>query len=160
MSFPRSAATLALLLALTASLLAQTSASKPAKKAAAGPSSLQATIEKLEKEGWEAFKNQDDKSLLALSAPGYTAVIADQKPPRDAQAAAAVSHQIKVHKYSFSEFKVTPLGPDAALATYISTGSATFADGKPQDFTLAVSEVWVKRGGQWQSVRYHESEIK
>ncbi len=151
----------ALLLLLAATVaIAQTSAPKPAAKSdKPGGASLQATIEKVEKDAWEAFKNHDDNTLIALSAPEYTAVIADQKPPRDAAAAAAVSHQIIVHKYSFSDFKVTQLGPNAALATYISSGSASFGNGQPQDFKLAVTDVWVKRGGQWKAVRYHESEI-
>ncbi|HVP41850.1 MAG TPA: nuclear transport factor 2 family protein [Terriglobales bacterium] len=149
-----------MVLLLSGIAFAQTSASKPAAKTAkGGGADLQATIEKVEKAGWDAFQKHDDKTLMALSAPGYTAVIADQKPPRDAQAAAQVSHQIIVHKYSFSDFKVTPLAPDVALATYISSGSATFGNGKPQDFKLAVTEVWVKHGGQWKSLRYHESEI-
>ena len=158
MQLVRSASVLVLLATLaTSGALAQKSAAKsPARSA----SSLQATIEKLERAGWDAFKKQDDKAYIALCAPGYTAVIADNKPPRDAQAAAAVSHQIVVHQYSFSDFKVTPLGPDAALATYVSTVNATFGNGQPQDFKLAVTDVWVKRGGQWKAVRYHESELK
>jgi hypothetical protein len=33
-------------------------------------------------------------------------------------------------------------------------------DGQKMDVTLAVTEVWVKRGGDWKSLRYHESAIK
>src|SRR5512140_1923961 len=150
MSLTRFAVVVLLVVTLADLGLAQGSSSKPAKKAAAsGASSLQATIEKLEKDGWEAFKNQDDKAYIALCAPDYTAVIADNKPPRDAKAAAGVSHQIVVHKYELSDFKVTSLGPDAALATYTSAVNATFGTGQPQSFTLAVTDVWVKRGGQW-----------
>ena len=46
-------------------------------------------------------------------------------------------------------------GPPA----YISSGSATFGNGQPQDFKLAVTDVWVKRAGKWLSLRYHESDI-
>jgi len=154
MQLLRSAFVLVLLVALTIT-------NAPAQKSAAkSGSSLQTTIEKLEKDGWEAFKKQDDKAYIALCAPDYTAVIADNKPPRDAQAAAAVSHDIKVHTYSFSDFKVTPLGPEAAVATYISTVNATFGQGQPQDFKLAVTDLWVKHAGQWKALRYHESELK
>ncbi len=152
----RFASALVLLSALAA--MAQSNA-KPAKTAAAG-SSLQATIEKMEKAGWDAWQKQDDNAMVAMSAPGYSAVLADQKPPRDATAAAQMSHQLVVKKYSFSDMKVTPLGPDAALATYTATGSLSAGSGKPSDFKLAVTDVWIQRGGQWKSLRYHESALK
>ena len=148
----------AMVLLAVMAAMAQSSA-KPAKTASAG-SALQPAIEKLEKAEWDAWMKQDDKALVAVCAPGYSAVIADQQPPRDAAAAAQMSHQLVVHKYNFSDMKVTPLGADAALATYIATGSLSAGGGKPSDFKLAVSEVWVKSGGQWKSLRYHESAIK
>ncbi len=153
----RSASAMVLLAALAAAAMAQ-SKPKPAKTAPAG-SSLQATIEKLEKAEWDTWVKQDEKALVAMCAPGYSAALADQKPPRDATATAQMSHQLVVTKYSFSDMKETSLGPDAALATYSVTGTLNLG-GKTQDFKLAVTEIWVKRGGQWKSLRYHESEIK
>jgi ketosteroid isomerase-like protein len=160
MSLIRSAAVVLLVVTLANLGFAQGSSSKPVKKSGSA-SSLQTTIEKLEKDGWEAFKNQDDKAYIALCTPDYTAVIADNKPPRDATAAAQVSHQIALHKYELSDFKVVSLGSDAALATYMAAVNATFGTGQPpQDIKLAVTDVWVKRGGHWLAIRYHESEIK
>ena len=159
MAFVRLVATLILLLAITTSLLAQSSAAKPSKKAS-GTSSLQATLEKLENEGWEAFKNRDHKTYTALSTSDYTAVAADGKPAHDLNGILDVADHVKINSYKLNDMKVTPLGPDAALATYTADVNLAFGNEKPQDMKLNVTDVYVKRGGEWKAIRYHESEIK
>lgn len=148
-----------MLLAATVAF-AQTSASKTAPKSdKSGGASLQATLEKLERAGWEAFKTRDQNAFRQLCAPEYTAVEADQGPPRDLPAALASMKDFDLHSYALSELKATALGPDAALLTYVATINLTM-EGKPQDVKLAVTSVYVKRGGQWKDLRYHESAIK
>jgi hypothetical protein len=51
------------------------------------------------------------------------------------------------------------LGWEAVLLRY--TASANYNIGT-QAFSgkLAVSDIWVKRGGQWKSLRYQETEMK
>lgn len=148
---------LALLLVLSSvALPAQSYGKKPAKNAG---SNLQATLEKLERDGWEAFKNKDDKAYTALCAPDYTGVFADGQPPHDLKSALQAMHGMTVNNYQLSDLKVTALGPDAALVTYTATPNIT-AGGKTQDYKLAVTDAWVKQAGSWKAIRYHESEVK
>jgi len=152
---------IALLAAVCApTMVAQQSASKSeAKPAKAQGAGLQATLEKLEKQGWEAFKNKDAKAYSALCAPEYTAIFADGKPPHDLNSALDAMKQITMNSYNLSDLKATALGPKTALVTYTATTNLT-SEGKTQDYQLAVTDVLVKHGGQWKSLRYHESEIK
>ncbi len=148
----------AVLVLLAATMIsAQSSAAKPAKKPAGG-SDLQAILEKLEKQGWDAYKTHDTAAFRQLCVPEYTSVEADQGPVRDLQATLDAMKNFEVDSYSFNEVKATPLGPEAALLTYTAKVNLK-VEGKPQDITLGVTDVYVKRGGQWKALRYHESQI-
>jgi len=142
--------------ALTSTAMAQ----KPGADAAQSRASLQATLEQREKEGWETFKNKDAKGYAATCAPEYTGVFADGAGEHNLQSAIDSMKEITLHSYSLSGFKLTPLGPNAALMTYSAVANEAMGNAAPQDIKLAVSNVWVKRGGEWKSLRYHETEVK
>jgi len=145
-----------LLATLAASaLMAQTPASKPEKTG-----DLQALLEEREKAGWEAYKNKDAKAFTQLATSDYTAVIADGKPPRDLQGTLEAMNAVTIHHYACSDFKLTILGPNAAVLSYNASVKVTLGGDQAQDVKLAVTDVWVRRGGQWKAVRYHESEFK
>ena len=157
MKLAPSAALLVLLAALaTSSALAQKPAAKPAAKSG---SSLQATLEKLEKDGWDAFKNKDKKAYSALCTPDYTAVFADGSV-HDLNGALESMKDLTLNRYTLSDLKLTSLGAEAAVLTYRAAINLTVGQQKPQDMNLAVTDVWVKRGGQWKAIRYHESPAK
>lgn len=155
-----STARFAVVVLLTATLsFAQTS--KHAGKSTKSAESLQATIEKLEQNAWQAFQDKDEKAFAALCAPDYSAVNADQQPPHDLPGTIAeMKNDVTIHSFKLSDFQVTPLGPDSTLVTYIADTSLTFTNGQAQDVKLAVTDVWIKRRGQWKALRYHESQIR
>jgi len=64
-----------------------------------------------------------------------------------------------IDTFLLSNVKVTPLGANAVLATYQAKVTGAMGDQK-MDVTLAVTEVWEKRGGDWKCLRYHESALK
>lgn len=144
-------AAIALVVCLAVSAMAQA----PKSSSKSGSSSLEATLRK----SWEDFKNQNKDAYAAVLADDTTQVWADNKPPRDKAAAIKDMPSIKLDSYALSNMKITMLGPDAALATYQAKVSFT-ADGKKVSPMLAITDVWVKRGGEWKDLRYQESEIK
>jgi hypothetical protein len=64
-----------------------------------------------------------------------------------------------LNSYTLSNIKITPLSPASALATYrVKVDGAL--NGQPFNTNLDVTQVFVKRGGDWKELRYHESESK
>ncbi len=153
---------LLLAVAMTAPLHAQTS--KPDKSAdKAGSKSsggLQSTLEKMERDGWEAYKNRDKKTLGDMVTDDYVAALADGQGPHDKQSALASADQVTVNKYSLSNFKLKTLGPDTALMTYDADATLSVGKGQPQTSKLYVIDLYVKRAGQWKSMHYQETEHK
>ena len=129
-------------------------AQAPAGKA----SDLHATLVKLERQGWELFKNKDPQ-WGSLCTPDYTAVFVDGSID-DLSHSLQAMRSFTINHYTLSDTKVIPLGPNAAVLTYTAVVNAAVPGGTAQDQKLAVTDVWVKRGGQWKSIRYHESPAK
>jgi hypothetical protein len=150
----RALVALFIVVSLAVSLLAQAPKQNAAPKAP-GASGVEAKI----RQGWQDFKEQKKDAWGAALADDVTQLWADMKPPRDKSTAIKDVSSVKLDSYSLSPIKVTPLGPDAAMATYTAKVSFT-ADGKKMTPNMAVTEIWVKRGGEWKNLRYQESEIK
>ena len=141
---------------LAGTAMAQKSGASGTKSAA----SLQATLEQREKEGWESFKNKDGKAYAALCAEEYTGVYEDGAGEHDLNSALESMNQITINSYQLGDLQVTALGPNAAMVRYTAEANVTLGDGPAQDSKMAVTDIWVKRGGQWKSVRYQETNIK
>jgi hypothetical protein len=127
---------------------------------ASASSNLQAVLEQREKAVWETFKNKDKQAFGDLITEDYTGVFADEQGEHDRQSALASMGQITIRHYSLSDFKLTPIGYQAALLRYTALATFSLRDGSGQDSKLAVGDVWVKRGGRWLSLRYQETEMK
>ncbi|MFB3923719.1 MAG: nuclear transport factor 2 family protein [Terriglobia bacterium] len=133
----------------------------PGKKSSASQgSNLFSLLVEREKAGWEAFKNKDRKAFSAIAADDYTAVLADGKGEQNLQSTLNSMNAISINRYTLSDFKLTPLGPNAALLRYNASANYGIAGGQAVDGKLAVGDLWVKRGGQWKSLRYQETEVK
>ncbi|MGA9806665.1 MAG: hypothetical protein WBQ56_03150, partial [Candidatus Sulfotelmatobacter sp.] len=64
-----------------------------------------------------------------------------------------------VFNYTLWGLKVIPLGPDAALVIYEST--MQFPPKSVIRYSrVYISEVWVKRAGQWKELHYQETRVK
>jgi hypothetical protein len=116
------------------------------------PEKLQPIIEQREKALWESFKNKDKEAFADLLADEYTGVFVDGQGEHDKQSAVDSLNQVTINRYSLSDFKLSPLGADTVLLRYNASGK--FSGVQEQDVKLAVGNIWVKRGGQWQSLRY------
>lgn len=96
----------------------------------------------------------------ALLANDFTGVEIDGKGPHDKKASVSEVKAGTLNRYSLGEVKVVALGADSALATYTADTDGTMPDGKEIHGMVAVTEVWVRRAGNWKALRYHESELK
>jgi uncharacterized protein (TIGR02246 family) len=151
-----------LAIVFTAPLNAQTS--KPAKSSEKSASNsnggLQSTLEKIEHDGWEAYKKKDKKAYGDLLTDDFVGSFADGQPPHDKNSALASMDQVTLNNYSLSNFKVKTISPDAALLTCDADVTLTVGNGKPETSKLYVSDLYVKRGGAWKSMHYQETEHK
>jgi len=92
---------------------------------------------------WEAWKNRDAASNDAVIADDFDSFWPDGTRHVGKPTAQQMAEQ-PITGYKLSEFRVVPVGADAALVTY-------FADVKTPDDVehhMAVGEFWVKRNRQ------------
>jgi hypothetical protein len=143
----------------TVAAVAQAQNAPSPGKTGSRDSVLQTVLEQREKQGWEAFKSKDRNGFSAIVTEDYTAVIADGNGERDLQGTLDSMKEITINSYTLSEFKLTSLGSNAALLRYQASANYTIGT-QPISGKLAVSDIWVKRGGQWKSLRYQETEMK
>lgn len=149
-----------MVLMLTTALSAQHPAVKPGQTGTAGHGNLQTRLEQMEKAGWQAYKNKDAKAFKALCWPDYTAVLADGAGERSLESTVAAMKEITILDYTLSGFRVTVTGPQSAILSYTATSKLQIGKGQPQASKMAVTDVFVKRDGDWKSIRYQETEMK
>lgn len=108
---------------------------------------------------WEALKKKDKKAYGDLLADDFQGVEVDGKGERTrAQAMNEVSEG-NISNYTLWGFKFIPLGPEAALVIYEST--IQFPPKSVLRYSrVYISELWVKRGGEWKELHYQETHVK
>ena len=126
---------------------------------ASGPQ-VRSAVEARIREAWQDFKEKKEDAYAALLDDDYTGVEIDGKAAHDKKASVSEVTAGTLDRYSLSSIKITPLGADSALATYMANTDGTMPDGKQVHGTVAVTEVWVRRAGKWKALRYHESELR
>jgi len=139
---------------ITAAITAQTN--KPANPAR---SDLEAIFEPKVRAEWEALKKKDKKAYGDLLADDFQGVEVDGKGERTrAQAMNEVAEE-NVSNYTLWGFKFIPLGSDAAFVIYEST--IQFPPKSVLRYSrVYISELWVKRGGEWKELHYQETHVK
>lgn len=156
---------LATLAMLTALVLAQEPAS-PSKSGDTQPlgsvstdPALKSMFEAKVKAEWEALRNKDKKAYAELLADDYQGVEIDGRGERNKIQAVNELVDENVFNYTLWGFKLIPLGPDAALVIYEST--MQFPPKSAIRYSrVYISELWVKRAGQWKEVHYQETHVK
>jgi hypothetical protein len=108
---------------------------------------------------WEAFKNKDKKAYGELLADDYQGVEVDNQGERTKIQALNELANGNVSNYTFWGFKLIPLGPDAAFVIY--EVNLQFPPRSVVRFSrVYITELWVKRGGQWKELHYQETHVK
>ncbi len=108
---------------------------------------------------WEALKNKDKKAYGELLADDYQGVEVDGKGERTRNQALNELAATNVFNYTLWGFNLIPLGPDAAFVSYEST--IQFPPKSAVRYSrVYITELWMKRAGQWKLVHYQETHVK
>ena len=132
---------------------------KPPPSTVSADSALQALFESKIKVEWEALKNKDKKAYAELLADDYQGVEVDGRGEQNKIQAVNELLTENVFNYTLWGFKLIPLGPEAALVIYEST--MQFPPSAQVRYSrVYISEIWVKRAGQWKELHYQETHVK
>ena len=125
----------------------------------AAESSLKDFFQSKIKAEWEALKNKDKKAYGALLADDYQGVEVDGRGERNKIQAINEVVEGNVYDYTLWGFKLIPLGPDAAYLIYEST--IQFPPRSSVRYSrVYITELWVKRAGEWKELHYQETHVK
>ena len=120
---------------------------------------LRAMFESRIRAEWEAIKNKDKKAYGDLLADDYQGVEVDGRGERNKTQAIDEMSQQNVASYNLWGMKLISLGPGAAFVIYEST--MQFPPRSVIHYSrVYITELWVKRGGQWKEVHYQETHVK
>jgi hypothetical protein len=108
---------------------------------------------------WEAFKKKDKKAYSDLLADDFAAVEDDNQGMRTKSAAASEVDRSVVNNYHLFALTVIPLEPNSALVTYELTLEFP-AKALVRFKRVLVSEIWVRRNGQWKERYYQETHVR
>jgi hypothetical protein len=108
---------------------------------------------------WEALKARDKKAYGDLLADDYQGVEVDGRGERNKVQAINEVSEGNVSHYTLWGFKLIPLEPDAVFVIYEVT--MEFPPKSAVRFSrVYITELWVKRGGDWKELHYQETHVK
>ena len=122
-------------------------------------SGLKDMFESKIKAEWEALKNKDKKAYAELLADDYEGVEVDGRGERNKIQSVNELADTNVFNYTLWGFKLIPLGPDTALVIYEVTMQFP-PKAQVRYSRVYISELWVKRAGQWKELHYQETHVK
>lgn len=136
-----------------------TGKSSKSPQPASASASLKQMLESNVKTEWEAFKNRKKQAYSDLLADDFIAVEDDNQGMRNKSAAVAEIDGSVVRDYHLFALNVVPLDANAALVTYeITLEFPVTAQVRLK--RVLVSEVWLKRNGQWKERYYQETHVR
>src|SRR5579863_4039102 len=108
---------------------------------------------------WEALKHKDKTAYGALLADDYQGVEVDGQGERTKLQSINEMAETNVFNYTLWGYKLIPLGPDAAFPIYEVT--LQFPPKSVIRFSrVYITELWVKRAGEWKELHYQETHVK
>jgi Domain of unknown function (DUF4440) len=127
--------------------------------AASAELNLRNTFESKIRTEWDALKNKDKKAYGSLLADDYEGVEVDGRGERNKIQAINEVVDGNVYDYRLWGYKLIPVGPDAAFAIYEVT--MQFPPKSVVHYSrVYVTELWVKREGEWKELHYQETHVK
>jgi hypothetical protein len=137
----------ALLLAAPYAAFGQTNLPSDAK--------LQAQIIALDKQGWEAWKDNDPEWFQKNVTDGFLSISSDGVSNKT-QVVEATPTSCKVKSYALDNFKFVRLDANTVLLSYSAKQDAV-CDGKPAPAAIQVAVNYVRRGDRWLEAMYMQS---
>ena len=116
---------------------------------------LEARIIALDKQGWEAWKNNDTTWFEKNTTADFLSISSDGISNKT-EAMKSVATDCKVAAFSLANFKFVMLDKNAVLLTYTATQDA-ICGGKKAPTTLQVAVNYVQRGGRWLEAMYMQA---
>lgn len=116
---------------------------------------LEAKIIALDKQGWEAWKNNDATWFKENTTADFVSISSDGISSR-AEVIKSTTTDCKVSAFSLANFRFVELDKNAVLLTYTATQDAV-CGGKKAPATLQVAVNYVKRGGRWLEAMYMQA---
>lgn len=119
---------------------------------------LETKIVNLEKEFWQAIKEQDAATITKLTddpclVAGSQGIM---RLSRDAVADMVTHANYKLHAFELKNPLVRVLGDDVAIVAYNAHEQLT-VDGKPLTLDVSEASTWVRRNGNWVCALHTES---
>ncbi len=108
---------------------------------------------------WDAFKKKDKKAYSDLLADDFVAVEDDGQGERSKIHAVNEVDASNIYNYSLAFFKLVPLAPDLAFVRYEITMEFP-PKAQIRYSRVYVSELWLKRDGQWKERHHQETRVK
>ena len=105
-----------------------------------------------------AFEQRNEAAITALMTPDHLAVTPYYDGPQTVAQVLASLKDYHLKQTILSQPVVTMLGPDVAMRTLTAKFEGTFA-GKPVPSRMFVTEIVVRRGGQWLEALYQLTPI-
>ena len=121
----------------------------------AGTPPLEANVRKL----WEAFKNKDKATLASLLDDGFRQFEEGLSTFGDKKTEVNAVDEFELLSYTLSDFNVKPIGPNAALVTYIAQYEGRYG-GEISKGKSVFGEVWIRAGGEWKDFYMQETYVK
>jgi hypothetical protein len=108
---------------------------------------------------WAAFRDRKKQAYADYMWDDYEAVEEDAQGERNKLRVLREVDDNNVADYKLQAFQVDSLGPDAALITY-----ENFIQFPPKSVVrfekIFISEIWLRRHGQWKAWRYQATRVK
>ena len=149
---------LALAFALT--LLSPNLLSQTADVTPATTGSVESQITDLEKQGVIAVQSNDPKFMQSYLADDYMGIGAmGQMADRQTAIDNLKTGKTKYEKLEILDRKVTPYGPNAAIARGKVMVKGMY-NGQPIEGTYAFSRTWLQRDGKWQVIGFQSTKMQ
>jgi len=137
----------------------ESSAEASKSSATSAEAKLKAMFESKVKTEWEALKKKDKKAYGDLLAEDYQGVENDGQGERTKLQALNELASTNVFDYTLWGYKLIPLEPDAAFVIYEVT--MQFPPKSVVRYSrVYITELWVKRKGEWKELHYQETRVK
>lgn len=118
-----------------------------------------AVLEAREQKLWEVFKKKDKPALSAMLDDGFHLFEEGLSAIGDKDTEVNAVDGFDLISYTLSDFTVKPLGPNAALVTYIAQYEGK-SGGETSKAKSVFAEVWIRAGKDWKDLYMQETYVK
>jgi hypothetical protein len=123
------------------------------------PANNAAVLEAQERNLWQAFKNRDKATLSAMLDDGFHLFEEGLTAIGDKKVEVNAVDDFELVNYTLSDFTVKPIGPNAALVTYIAQYEGK-SGGETSKAKSVFAELWIRSGKEWKDMYMQETYMK